>query len=82
MMDRAHYQDLINAIRANDASNLPGKVEDGYHSCALIHMASTSYRLGRSLVFDPKTQRYVNDDEANKMLTREYREPFVVPETV
>jgi len=80
--DRAHYQHFIDAVRANDTSNLPGTVEDGHHSCSLIHMANTSYRLGRSLDFDPKQQRYVNDDEANRMLTRQYRRPFVVPEDV
>lgn len=80
--DRAHYQHFIDAVRANDTSNLPGTVEDGHQSCSLIHMANTSYRLGRSLDFDPKQQRYVSDDEANRMLTRQYRHPFVVPENV
>jgi len=80
--DRDHYQNFINAIRANDATGLPGCVEDGHYSCSLIHLANTSYRLGRSLAFDPGRQRYVNDDEANRMLAREYRAPFVVPKDV
>jgi hypothetical protein len=80
--DRDHYQNFVNAIRANDPAGLPGCVEDGHHSCSLIHMANTSYRLGRSLCFDPERQRYVNDDEANRMLSRDYRSPFVVPEQV
>jgi len=67
--DRTHYQNFIDAIRANDPSILNGNVEQGHYSCSLIHLANTSYRLGRSLDFDPRTQRYVNDDEANKMLT-------------
>ncbi|MHC4568540.1 MAG: hypothetical protein ACYTE3_22610 [Planctomycetota bacterium] len=44
-----------------------------------MHLANISYRLGRSLDFDPVEQRFVNDDEANAMLTRKYRKPFVVP---
>jgi hypothetical protein len=48
----------------------------------LIHFANTSYRLGRTLNFDPKTERYTGDAEANAMLTRNYRAPFVVPEKV
>jgi len=80
--DRTHYQNFIDAIRANDPSILNGNVEQGHYSCSLIHLANTSYRLGRSLDFDPRTQRYVNDDEANKMLTRNYRSPFVVPQRV
>jgi hypothetical protein len=32
--------------------------------------------------FDPKTERFINDEEANKLLKREYREPYVVPDQV
>lgn len=80
--DREHYQNFIDAIRANDASIVRGNVEEGHYSCSLIHLANASYRLGRSLSFDPATQQVVNDDEANRMLTREYRKPFVVPQQV
>jgi hypothetical protein len=46
-------------------------------SAALVHMANTSYRLGRKLAFDPSTEKYVKDAEANAMLTRPvYREPY------
>jgi hypothetical protein len=38
--------------------------------------------VGRTLEFDPISMRFINDDEANKMLTREYRAPFVVPDQV
>ena len=49
---------------------------------ALCHMANISYRTGRKLHFDPQAERFVNDAEANSLITREYREPFVVPEKV
>jgi predicted dehydrogenase len=42
----------------------------------------TQITVGRTLTVDPKTERFVDDDEANRMLTREYRKPFVVPESV
>ncbi|MHC4518729.1 MAG: Gfo/Idh/MocA family protein [Planctomycetota bacterium] len=80
--NRDHYQNFIDAIRASDPSILRANVEEGHHSCSLIHMANTSYRLGRSLDFDPKAQRFVDDKEANRMLTRPYRKPFVVPAKV
>ena len=47
-----------------------------------MHLANISYRLGRTLHWDAKTMTVVNDPEANKMLTREYRAPFVVPKNV
>ena len=80
--DLLHYQNFIDAIRANDPSILNGNVEEGHFNCTLVHLANTSYRLGRSLDFDPEKQAYIKDDEANSMLTRSYREPFIVPEEV
>jgi len=47
-----------------------------------VKLDETEYILGRSLELDPKTERFKNDEEANKLLTRAYREPFVVPEKV
>jgi hypothetical protein len=46
-------------------------------------MANISYRLGgRQLKFDGTTEKFINDPEADKLLTREYRKPYVVPENV
>ena len=74
------FRNFVEAIRANDRSIMEGDIVDGHHSCALIHMANTSYRLGRTLNFDPVTERYLGDEEANTMLTRNYRAPYVIPE--
>jgi hypothetical protein len=42
-------------------------------------MANISYRLGRRLGFDPQTENFVNDHEANRMKTRNpYRAPYIV----
>jgi len=48
----------------------------------LCHLGNISYRLGRSLDFDPKSERFGNDHEANAMLTRDYRKPFLMPEKI
>jgi predicted dehydrogenase len=77
-----HYRDFVDAIRAGDPAKANGNIEDGFHSCALVHLANISYRLGRSLNFDPATLRFVNDPAADAMLTRDYRAPFVVPDRV
>lgn len=47
-----------------------------------VDLDKTNYRMGRTLVLDPKTEQFVGDDEANKLLTQEYRKPFVVPDEV
>ena len=45
-------------------------------------LSQSSYYLGRPLNMDPKAERFLDDKDANAMLTRNYRKPFVVPETV
>jgi predicted dehydrogenase len=77
-----HYQDFIDAIRSGDKSKAKGDIREGFYSCALIHLANISYRLGRSLEFDPASLRFKGDEQANALLTRDYRKPFVVPEKV
>ena len=49
-----------------------------------VPLDETTYTVGPTLTFDPKTERFTGEqaDEANKLLTRDYRAPFVVPETV
>ena len=75
-----HYQNFTDAIRANDPGKVTAPIESGHYTCALVHFANISYRLGRTLKFDPKTEKFINDEKANEMLKREYRSPFVVPE--
>jgi predicted dehydrogenase len=47
-----------------------------------IDLAESTYQLGRTLDFDAKAESFVMDEEADALLTRNYREPFVVPESV
>jgi predicted dehydrogenase len=77
-----HYRAFIRAIQAHDQSLANGDIREGFYSCALIHLGNISYRLGRSLDFDHSRMKFVNDPEADAMLTKTYREPFVVPDKV
>lgn len=77
-----HYQDFVDAIRMGDPQTHNSSIEEGFYTCALVHLANISYRLGRSLDFDPDRQRFIHDGEANAMLRRTYRKPFEMPERV
>ena len=77
-----HYQNFIDAIRANDPKILTCDIVEGHLSSALPHLANISYRVGRALQFDGKTETVVGDAEASKLLTREYRKPYVIPDKV
>ena len=47
-----------------------------------VDLDKTSYRMGRTLTIDPKTEKFIGDAVADALLTREYRAPYVVPEKV
>ncbi|MHC4597140.1 MAG: Gfo/Idh/MocA family oxidoreductase, partial [Planctomycetota bacterium] len=47
-----------------------------------VDPTTSTYRLGPKLEFDPETEMFVDNLTADMLLTRPYREPFVVPEDV
>jgi hypothetical protein len=126
--DGGAWGSFLHAVRTRNVADCNADVELGHFSCALVHAANlsyrlgedvpydlpsqklgdnrevvetfnnlvenvrgvgirlegTDYRLGRTLTIDPRLERFIGEgaDEANAMLTREYRRPFVVPEQV
>jgi predicted dehydrogenase len=77
-----HYANFVDAIRAGNSESLHCDINEGFYSSALPLLANISYRLGRELRFDGATEKFVKDTEADKMLTRDYRKPYVVPDVV
>lgn len=51
-------------------------VEIGHRACTVCLVTHISMKLGRKLNFDPDKERFINDDEANKMLSRPQRAPY------
>ncbi|MBV8550385.1 MAG: Gfo/Idh/MocA family oxidoreductase [Acidobacteriaceae bacterium] len=77
-----HFVNFIECVRSRNAANLHAPIQEGYLSTTLVHLANASYRLGRTIHFDPETESVINDTEATEMLRGTYRAPFVVPEQV
>lgn len=80
--DGNHFANFIDAMRANKKEALHGDIWDGVYSSALAHLANISYRVGRSLTFLNDYEKFASDEEADALLTRVYRKPFVVPDEV
>jgi predicted dehydrogenase len=78
----SHYGNFIDAIRSGKNEDLHCDILEGLMSAALPAMANISYRLKRELTFDGAKEKFVNDPEADKMLTREYRKPYIVNNVV
>ncbi|MCI0744982.1 MAG: Gfo/Idh/MocA family oxidoreductase [Verrucomicrobia subdivision 3 bacterium] len=68
----AHHRNFLECIKSGTRPN--ADVEIGHLSAALCHLGNIATRLGRTLQFDPETERVKDDSEANGMLRRAYRE--------
>ena len=77
-----HFKNFIDCVRSRKVEEQNAPVLAGHYSSALCHLANISYRLGRSLRFNPEKERFIDDKAADKMLKRQYRDPFVIPEEV
>ncbi len=78
----SHHENFIKAMRSRKVEDLHADIQEGHFSCVVMHLANISYRTGRSIEFDPVTEKIRGDKEASELLTRKYRAPFVVPEKV
>ena len=79
--DTEHEDNFVDCIRSREKPAADAEI--GQQSAMLCHLANISYRVGnQKLDLDPKTETFPNCDEANSYLKRNYRKPWVVPETV
>ncbi len=74
-----HVTSFLKAVRAQDPAAVPATPEQGHVAAGLCHLGNIAYRTGRKLRFDPETEQFKDDQEANALLTRAYREGFEVP---
>ena len=77
-----HFVNFIDCVRSRRAEDLHAPIREGYLSTTLVHLANASYRLGRTINFDPETESVIGDSEATEMLKGTYRAPYIVPEKV
>ena len=76
---RGHMKDLLAAIASR--SRPVADIEEGYTSTATCILANLSMKLGRALTWDAQAGKVSGDEEANSLLTRPYRGPWVHPAT-
>ncbi|MCA9060716.1 MAG: Gfo/Idh/MocA family oxidoreductase [Planctomycetaceae bacterium] len=74
---RRHMQNFLECI---ETRNRPvADIEEGHISTASCILANLSMKLQRSLQWDPVAHHVVGDDEANQLLARPYRSPWIHP---
>ena len=71
-----HYADFLDAIRNHKNPVVP--VEVGHRTCTVCTLGNIAYELMRPLKWDPEKEQFVNDPEAEKKLTKTYREGYSI----
>ena len=73
-----HEKNFLECVKSRKRPN--SDVEIGRLSTTLCHLGNVSCRLKRSVHFDPKTETFGDDQEANAFLRKTYRSPYTLPE--
>jgi predicted dehydrogenase len=71
-----HYRNWLDCVKSRQEPIEP--VEVGHSTASICHCGNIAMRLGRKVHWDPKTETFVKDDEANQMLRRPYRGPWSI----
>jgi len=76
-----HMDNFVECVRTRKRPN--ADIEEGHLSTLLCHLGNISYRVGnRRLAFDSATETFIGDEEANRLVKRTYRPPWVIPEKI
>jgi len=79
--DKEHQINFIESLRTRKKPN--GDLEQGQLSATLVHLGNIAYRVGnKQLFFDGKTERFIGNEDANKLLKTAYRDSYRIPEKV
>jgi predicted dehydrogenase len=71
---------MLNFLEAIDKKSRPvADIEEGHISTASCILANLSMQTGRELVYDPSKRQIIGDKEANALLQRPYRKPWIHP---
>jgi predicted dehydrogenase len=79
-IERPHLRNFIDCVKEHKRPN--ADITEGHKSTRLCHLGNIAYRLSRTLRFDAATETIAGDPEANRLLGRAYRKPFVLPAKV
>ncbi len=77
-----HYANFVESVRTRDNSTLNAEINETHLSTAFCHLGNIAYRMKRELKFDPVAGKFVNAPDADLLLTRRYRAPYIVPANV
>ena len=81
-----HLADVDSAVdlvlRTTGRFRLPEPIRLAHRATTVCHLGNIAYRVGETLEFNGEFEKFIDNQEANMLLTRKYRHPYVIPQTV
>jgi len=74
-----HMAEFLDAVRTRNR-NTRANPQTAHRSCALVHLGEIAYRTSGRLDFDPGTETFIGNEDANALLSKTYRKPFGLPD--
>jgi hypothetical protein len=71
-----HHRNFLDCIRTRRPAAAAAEI--GHHATTTCNLAEISARLGRKVKWDARAERFVEDDEANRLLGRALRSPWAI----
>ena len=71
-----HVGEFLSCVRTRQQPR--SNAEASHHSMVACNCANVSVRLNRPVTFDPKKEIFQGDEDANRLLTRAFREPWII----
>lgn len=72
-----HQRNFLDSVKSRKEPE--SNIEYARDMTLPMHLALISFRLKRKLKWDSAKDQFINDTEANSLLSREYREPWSLP---
>lgn len=73
----AHAQNFVASIRGDETPNAP--VDAAANTAVNAHLGNAAFRVGRDVEWDAEARQFVDDPEANRLVSPTYRDPWTVP---
>ncbi len=70
------HRNFIDCVKSRKPCYAPA--ETGHRTISIAHIGNIAMQLGRKLRWNPEAERFVDDAEADKMLSRKQREPWTI----
>ena len=73
---QGHRRDFLDCVKTRRQTITPAEI--GHRSATVCHLGNIAMKLGRTLHWDPVSERFVDDPEADRHLSRPMRQPWSI----